>query len=86
MFKLHPNHRIVITQGDSAEMDMRLFNKDSLPRFKPRMPHFEFNGLWPIKDKFTGEHVFNSEGIMLEDSEGNPIDSEGNYIYPEYPF
>lgn len=23
---------------------------------------------------------------MLEDSEGNPVDSEGNYIYPEYPF
>ena len=84
-FKLHENNKITITAGDSRELDLRLFNKDSLPAFKPKEPRWKIPALPPIPGKFTGEHVFDSEGNMLENSEGVPIDSEGNPIYPIYP-
>ena len=49
-FRLHPDGRIVITAGDSAELDLRLFNKDSIWH---RLPNIHFprpKAEWPLLD------------------------------------
>lgn len=81
-FRLHPDGRIVITAGDSAELDLRLFNKDSiwhrLPNIKWPRPKAEL----PLLDG-TGKVLFRTMETQAIDSEGKPIweeDSEGHQI------
>lgn len=86
MFELHPSYRITITRGDSAELDLRLFNKDSIwhrPLREPFLP--EDRKEFPLLDG-KGEVLFKEIDVQEIDSEGNPVwdeDSEGNKI-PHY--
>jgi hypothetical protein len=89
MFRIDSNHSIYLTKGDSAQLDVRFFNKDwhirEYKEKKVKMP-----AISPITDIdgnviYTSDPIYDSEGNLVVDSEGNPIDSEGNYIYPVYP-
>lgn len=73
-FKIHPNYRITITAGDSAEIDLRIFNKDSVSRspywHEPRQwfPKAEF----PLLDA-SGELLWKTIQVQMTDSEGKPV-------------
>ena len=90
-FKLHENYKITITAGDSRELDLRTFNKDSLPRWEPREPRWKIPALLPLRDakgNVITDHIpreqWDSEGNVIVDSEGNPIlNSEGFPVYPQ---
>ena len=74
MFHIDRNHKIYITQGDSAEIDMRIFNQDHEPRFL--FPPFHKHYPWPL------HQALDSEGNPIF-NDGNPLlDSEGKEIWP----
>lgn len=90
MFRIDSNHSIFFTKGDSAEINPRFFNKDWHTRDLKEPRPFKLPPLLAIRDRdgeveYTSDIQFDSEGNIITDSEGNMIDSEGNYIYPVYP-
>ena len=91
MFRIDKNNSIFITKGDTAEMDIRIFNKDWHTGREPLFKKPVMFPLLPIVDD-EGHAVFDSEGypIYPVDSEGRPvfpydIDSEGHMVFPPIP-
>ena len=93
MFRIDRNQSIFITRGDTAELDVRVFNKGWHMKEQPSGVHrFKFYPLLPMIEEVKIE---DSEGIHYEyefvfDSEGYPVypvDSEGRPIWydPKMP-
>lgn len=94
MFKLGPQRKIIITAGDSRELDLRILNKDNVwhrpLRELPHFPKIEF----PLLNA-KGELLLKTIQVQRTDSEGKSLweeDSEGNLIpvmipnlVPTYP-
>ena len=72
----------MITAGDSAELDLRLFNKDSIWHRLPNIHWPKFDKEWPLLDG-TGKPLLRLTVVQATDSEGKPIweeDSEGKLV------
>ena len=90
MFRIDKNQSIFITRGDTAELDIRVFNKDWHIKEQPYGVHK--HKLWPLLPMVEEVKIEDSEGIHYEyqfvfDSEGYPVypvDSEGRPIWYDH--